>query len=192
MRLQFLMSFLLQNLLTSNPGLAAVFASKEWLIPLFECLALHVPAESNIPQICLSVLSLLTKHAPCLEAMVAERTSLILLFQILRCNPPCRDGALAVLYSLASTPELAWAAAKHGGVVYILELMLPLQGVNFTLINIWLLQLEIQSKVMSSRSVHCPVSRYFAYFTCLIGFAYTAYLVLVGKIGWISYAYDLH
>ncbi|OEL33191.1 DnaJ-like protein subfamily C GRV2 [Dichanthelium oligosanthes] len=117
----------LQNLLTSNPGLAAVFTSKEQLNPLFECLALHVPPESNIPQICLSVLSLLTKHAPCLEAMVAERMSLILLFQILHCNPPCRDGALAVLYSVASTPELAWAAAKHGGVVYILELMLPLQ-----------------------------------------------------------------
>ncbi|RLN19119.1 hypothetical protein C2845_PM02G19270 [Panicum miliaceum] len=117
----------LQNLLTSNPGLAAVFTSKERLIPLFECLALHVLPESNIPQICLSVLSLLTKHAPCLEAMVAERMSLILLFQILHCNPPCRDGALAVLYSLASTPELAWAAAKHGGVVYILELMLPLE-----------------------------------------------------------------
>ncbi|CAN6283815.1 unnamed protein product [Urochloa humidicola] len=117
----------LQNLLTSNPGLAAVFTSKERLIPLFECLALHVPPESNIAQICLSVLSLLTKHAPCLEAMVAERMSLTLLFQILHCNPPCRDGALAVLYSLASTPELAWAAAKHGGVVYILELMLPLE-----------------------------------------------------------------
>jgi DnaJ family protein C protein 13 len=29
---------------------------------------------------------------------------------------------------LASRPELAWAAAKHGGVVYILELILPLQG----------------------------------------------------------------
>ncbi|KAK1696170.1 hypothetical protein QYE76_012867 [Lolium multiflorum] len=117
----------LQNLLTSNPGLAAVFASKERLTPLFECLALPVPPESNIPQICLSVLSLLTKHAPCLEAMVAERTSLILLFQILHCNPSCREGALAVLYSLASRPELAWAAAKHGGVVYILELILPLQ-----------------------------------------------------------------
>ncbi|KAF8728194.1 hypothetical protein HU200_018782 [Digitaria exilis] len=117
----------LQNLLTSNPGLAAVFTSKERLIPLFECLALHVPPESNIPQICLNVLSLLTKHAACLEAMVAERMSLILLFQILHYNPPCRDGALAVLYSLAITPELAWAAAKHGGVVYILELMLPLE-----------------------------------------------------------------
>ncbi|CAM0956063.1 unnamed protein product [Alopecurus aequalis] len=117
----------LQNLLTSNPGLAAIFSSKERLTPLFECLALPVPSESNIPQICLSVLSLLTKHAPCLEAMVAERTSLILLFQILHCNPSCRDGALAVLYSLASRPELAWAAAKHGGVVYILELILPLQ-----------------------------------------------------------------
>jgi len=66
--------------------------------------------------------------------MVAERMSLILLFQILHCNPPCRDGALAVLYSLASTPELAWAAAKHGGVVYILELMLPLEGSIFTLL----------------------------------------------------------
>ncbi|XP_072986827.1 dnaJ homolog subfamily C GRV2 [Typha latifolia] len=116
----------LQNLLTSNPSLAAVFSTKEQLVPFFECLALTFPAESDIPQICLSALSLLTAYAPCLEAMVAERASLILLFQILHRNPACREGALAVLYSLASTPELAWAAAKHGGVVYILELILPL------------------------------------------------------------------
>lgn len=120
--------FLLQNLLTSNPGLAAVFSAKEQLVPLFECLTVHIPAESNIPQICLSVLSLLTKYAPCLEAMVAERANLILLLQLLHKNPSCREGALVVLYALAGTPELAWAAAKHGGVVYILELILPLQG----------------------------------------------------------------
>lgn len=42
--------------------------------------------------------------------------------------PSFREGALHVLYALASTPELAWAAAKHGGVVYILELLLPLQS----------------------------------------------------------------
>ncbi|KAK1368677.1 hypothetical protein POM88_034769 [Heracleum sosnowskyi] len=41
--------------------------------------------------------------------------------------PNCREGVLYVLYALASTPELAWSAAKHGGVVYILELLLPLQ-----------------------------------------------------------------
>ncbi|OAY65084.1 DnaJ subfamily C GRV2 [Ananas comosus] len=117
----------LQNLLRSNPTVAAVFSTKEQLVPIFECLALPVPAESNISQLCLNALSLLTTYAPCLEAMVAERSSLILLFQILHSNPACREGALAVLYSLASTPELAWAAAKHGGVVYILELILPLQ-----------------------------------------------------------------
>ncbi|KAJ4802760.1 DnaJ subfamily C GRV2 [Rhynchospora pubera] len=117
----------LQNLVTSNPSVAAVFSTKDQLVPLFDCLALPVPAESKILQICLTVLSLLTKHAACVEAMVGERSSLILLFQLLHCNPTCRDGALAVLYSLASSPELAWAAAKHGGVVYILELILPAQ-----------------------------------------------------------------
>ncbi|KAJ4903062.1 DnaJ-like protein subfamily C GRV2 [Raphanus sativus] len=35
-----------------------------------------------------------------------------------------REGALHVLYALAGTQELAWAAPKHGGVVYILELCL--------------------------------------------------------------------
>jgi DnaJ homolog subfamily C member 13 len=119
---------ILQNLLTSNPSVAAVFSTKEQLVPLFDCLALPVPAESKILQICLTVFSLLTKHAACVEAMVGERSNLILLLQLLHCNPTCRDGALAVLYSLASSPELAWAAAKHGGVVYILELILPVQG----------------------------------------------------------------
>lgn len=108
--------------------MAAVFSTKDQLVPLFDCLSLPVPAESKILQICLSVLTLLTKHAACVEAMVGERSSLILLFQLLHCKPTCRDGALAVLYSLASSPELAWAAAKHGGVVYILELILPVQG----------------------------------------------------------------
>lgn len=117
----------LQNLLTSNPGLASVFSTKEQLVPLFECLTVATLNDNNIPKTCLSVLSLLTTYAPCLEAMVAERANLILLLQMLHSNPICREGALAVLYSLAGTPELAWAAAKHGGVVYILELILPLQ-----------------------------------------------------------------
>ncbi|GJT32629.1 hypothetical protein Tco_0923048, partial [Tanacetum coccineum] len=90
----------LQNLLTSDPNLASVFSSKDNLLPLFECFSVPVSSGSNIPQLCLSVLSRLTTHAPCLEAMVA-------------------DGQV--------TPELAWAAAKHGGVVYILELLLPLR-----------------------------------------------------------------
>ncbi|PKA53250.1 DnaJ like subfamily C GRV2 [Apostasia shenzhenica] len=117
----------LQNILTSNPSLAAVFSQKERLAPMFECLAVEFATENDIPQISLAVLLLLTTYAPCLEAMVAERACLILLLQLLHINPACRDGALAVLYSLAGTPELAWAAAKHGGVVYILELILPLQ-----------------------------------------------------------------
>lgn len=115
-------------MLTKNPNLASVLASKEKLLPLFECFSVPVPSESKIPQLCLSVLSRLTTHAPCLEAMVADGFSLLLLLQMLHSTPNCREGALHVLYALASTPELAWAAAKHGGVVYILELLLPLQG----------------------------------------------------------------
>ncbi|XP_050271777.1 dnaJ homolog subfamily C GRV2 isoform X2 [Quercus robur] len=117
----------LKNLLTNNPGLASIFSTKDKLLPLFECFSVPVASESNIPQLCLSVLSLLTAYAPCLEAMVADGSSLLLLLQMLHSAPNCREGALHVLYSLASTPELAWAAAKHGGVVYILELLLPSQ-----------------------------------------------------------------
>ncbi|XP_052199960.1 dnaJ homolog subfamily C GRV2 [Diospyros lotus] len=117
----------LQNLLTSSPKLASEFSAKEKLLPLFECFSVPVASKSNIPQLTLTVLSLLTTHAPCLEAMVADGSSLLLLLQLLRSSPNCREGALHVLYALASTPELAWAAAKHGGVVYILELLLPLQ-----------------------------------------------------------------
>lgn len=123
--------FLLQNLLTNNPNLASIFSTKEQLLPLFECFSVSVASENNIPQLCLSVLSLLTACASCLEAMVADGSSLLLLLQMLHSAPNCREGALHVLYALASTPELAWAAAKHGGVVYILELLLPLQGNYF-------------------------------------------------------------
>lgn len=117
----------LLNLLTKNPNLASVLSSKEKLLPLFECFSVPVPSENKIPQLCLSVLSCLTTHAPCLEAMVADGSSLLLLLQMLHAAPNCREGALHVLYALAGTAELAWAAAKHGGVVYILELLLPLQ-----------------------------------------------------------------
>lgn len=118
----------LKNLLTSNPDLASIFSSKEQLLPLFECFSVPGVSECNIPQLCLSVLSQLTAYAPCLEAMVADGSGLLLLLQMLHSAPSCREGVLHVLYALASTPELAWAAAKHGGVVYILELLLPLQG----------------------------------------------------------------
>ncbi|CAK7334870.1 unnamed protein product [Dovyalis caffra] len=117
----------LKNLLTSNPNLASIFSSKDKLLPLFGCFSVPIASKSNIPQLCLAVLSLLTTYAPCLEAMVADGSSLLLLLQMLHYAPSCREGVLHVLYALASTPELAWAAAKHGGVVYILELLLPLQ-----------------------------------------------------------------
>ncbi|KAK8707084.1 hypothetical protein V6N13_058150 [Hibiscus sabdariffa] len=117
----------LQNLLTAYPNLASIFSTKEKLLPIFECFSVPVASESNIPQLSLNVLSLLTTYAPCLEAMVADGSSLLLLLQMLHSSPACREGALHVLYALASMPELAWAAAKHGGVVYILKLLLPLQ-----------------------------------------------------------------
>ncbi|XP_071716803.1 dnaJ homolog subfamily C GRV2 isoform X2 [Rutidosis leptorrhynchoides] len=117
----------LKNLLTSDPNLASVFSSKEKLLPLFECFSVPASPGSNISQLCLSVLSRLTTHAPCLEAMVADGSSVLLLLQMLHSAPNCREGVLHVLYALATTPELAWAAAKHGGAVYILELLLPLR-----------------------------------------------------------------
>lgn len=117
----------LQNILTTKPNLAAIFSASEQLIPLFECFTVKFPVGCDIPQLCLGVLALLTVYAPCLEAMVSDQKNLILLLQMLHSAPQCREGALHVLYALASTPELAWAAAKHGGVVYILELLLPLQ-----------------------------------------------------------------
>lgn len=117
----------LQHLLTRNPNLASVVSSKEKLKPLFECFSLPVASTSNIPHLCLIVLSRLTTYAPCLEAMVADTSSLLTLLQMLHSSPSCREGALHVLYALASTPELAWAAAKHGGVVFILEVLLPVK-----------------------------------------------------------------
>ncbi|XP_057415308.1 dnaJ homolog subfamily C GRV2 isoform X1 [Lotus japonicus] len=117
----------LQNLLTNSPNLASIFSNKDKLLPLFECFSVPEASNSNIPQLCLAVLSLLTAHAPCLQAMVADGSSLLLLLQMLHSVPSCREGSLHVLYALASTPELAWAAAKHGGVVYILQLLLPLK-----------------------------------------------------------------
>ncbi|XP_027917941.1 dnaJ homolog subfamily C GRV2 isoform X1 [Vigna unguiculata] len=117
----------LQNLLTNNPNLASIFSNKDKLLPLFECFSVPEASVYTIPQLCLAVLSLLTAHAPCLQAMVADGSSLLLLLQMLHSAPSCREGSLHVLYALASTPELAWAAAKHGGVVYILELLLPLK-----------------------------------------------------------------
>ncbi|PKI66691.1 dnaJ homolog subfamily C GRV2 isoform X1 [Punica granatum] len=117
----------LRNLLRNNPNLASIFSIKEKLLPIFECFSVAAVSDTDIPLLCLSVLSLLTAYAPCLEAMVADGSSLLLLLQMLHSAPKCREGVLHVLYALASTPELAWAAAKHGGVVYILELLLPQQ-----------------------------------------------------------------
>ncbi|KAL2224357.1 UNVERIFIED_CONTAM: DnaJ subfamily C GRV2, partial [Sesamum indicum] len=105
----------------------SVVSTKEKLLPLFECFSLPVSSSSNIPQLCLLVLSRLTTYAPCVEAMVADSSGLLILLQLLHSSPSCREGALHVLYALASTPELAWAAAKHGGVVFILEVPLPIQ-----------------------------------------------------------------
>ncbi|XP_024523013.1 dnaJ homolog subfamily C GRV2 isoform X1 [Selaginella moellendorffii] len=117
----------LQNLLTANPGLCSVFSTKEQVAPLLECLLDTEPGSGQIPELCLSILSQLTSFAPCVEAIASDRSGLLLLLQLLLTSPACRDGTLRVLYALASTSELAWAAAKHGGVVYILQLLLPLQ-----------------------------------------------------------------
>nr|AAC32237.1 unknown protein [Arabidopsis thaliana] len=103
----------LQNLLTKYPDLASVFSSKERLLPLFECFSVAIASKTDIPKLCLNVLSRLTAYAPCLETMVSDGSSLLLLLQMLHSAPSFREGALHVLYALASTPELAWAAAKH-------------------------------------------------------------------------------
>lgn len=116
-------------------------------MPLFECFSLPVASANNISQLCLTVLSLLTAYAPCLEAMVSDTSSLLVLLQMLHSSPSCREGALHVLYALASTPEFAWAAAKHGGVVFILEVLLPIQGTKISYIVISLISFYITSKI---------------------------------------------
>ncbi|KAL2651546.1 hypothetical protein R1flu_019674 [Riccia fluitans] len=118
----------LLNILTSNPDMTAIFSTKNEVAPLFGCLVDTRPCSDEVPQLCLNVLARLTTHATCIEAMVADRPCLLLLLQLLHCAPRCRTGALRVLYALGSTSELGWAAAKHGGAVYILQLMLPLQA----------------------------------------------------------------
>ncbi|CAM6086907.1 unnamed protein product [Calypogeia fissa] len=117
----------LQNVLTASPELTAVFSTKQAVAPLYGCLVDIRSSSGEVPQLCLNVLIRLTTHAPCVEAMVADRVGLLLLLKILYCAPACRSGALRVLSALASTSELAWAAAKHGGAVYILQLLLPVQ-----------------------------------------------------------------
>ncbi|XP_020551036.1 dnaJ homolog subfamily C GRV2-like [Sesamum indicum] len=87
----------LQHLLTKNPNLASVVSTKEKLLPLFECFSLPVSSSSNIPQLCLLVLSRLTTYAPCVEAMVADSSGLLILLQLLHSSPSCREGALHVL-----------------------------------------------------------------------------------------------
>ncbi|KAL6517010.1 DnaJ subfamily C grv2 [Orobanche hederae] len=82
----------------------------------------------------MSLQHLLTKN-PNLASVVSTKEKLLPLFEcfslpvasMLHSSPSCREGALHVLYALASTPELALATAKHGGVVFILEVLLPIQ-----------------------------------------------------------------
>lgn len=39
-----------------------------------------------------------------------------------------RVGVLKVLCALSGSADLAWTAAKHGGVIYILQILLPGKG----------------------------------------------------------------
>ena len=71
----------------------------------------------------MGILVLLTTHAPCVEAMVADRSNVLLSLQVLHLTHNFHEGTLKILYTLASTPELSWFAAKQGGVLYILELL---------------------------------------------------------------------
>jgi hypothetical protein len=67
----------LLNVLTSDPHLAAVFSTRPQLAPLLGCL-MDTSAESGkVPELALAVLTRLTAHAPCVEAMVgyAHRTT---------------------------------------------------------------------------------------------------------------------
>ena len=96
----------------------------------------------EVPQLCLNIFSILTTHAPSVEAMVADRSSLLLVLKLLHSTPACRPGALRVLSALASTSELTWVTAKHGGFVYILQLMLPMRGTILSVIDSMIMQLS--------------------------------------------------
>eukprot|EP00850_Spirogloea_muscicola_P013506 SM000092S24474 [mRNA] locus=s92:75259:82133:- [translate_table: standard] len=114
----------LQNLLATNPSLAATVADVEMVAPLFCCLQGPSLSIDDLPVLALAVLAQLTNHQACVAAIVTKVDNLLLLLHLIHTVPSCRLGALRVLYALACTPELAWSAAKHGGFLYILELVL--------------------------------------------------------------------
>eukprot|EP00850_Spirogloea_muscicola_P020512 SM000218S06608 [mRNA] locus=s218:193476:202559:- [translate_table: standard] len=114
----------LQNLLATNPSLAATVADVEMVAPLFCCLQGPSLSIDELPVLALAVLAQLTNHQACVAAIVTKVDNLLLLLHLIHTVPSCRLGALRVLYALACTPELAWSAAKHGGFLYILELVL--------------------------------------------------------------------
>lgn len=60
----------LLNVLTSDPHLAAVFSTRPQLAPLLGCLVDTSAASGRVPELALAVLTRLTAHAPCVEAMV--------------------------------------------------------------------------------------------------------------------------
>ena len=79
---------LLQNLLAASPHLAPLLASRAQLAPLFDCLA----GGGEVAELALGVLSRLTQHATCVEALVGDRGELLRLLQMLHWAAPCRWG----------------------------------------------------------------------------------------------------
>ena len=64
--------------------------------------------------------------AGCLEALSKDRALLLSFWTVHR--PPSATGlalALRLLHALAATPAASWAAAAHGGAVYLMTALLP-------------------------------------------------------------------
>eukprot|EP00898_Chlorokybus_atmophyticus_P007654 jgi/Chlat1/7890/Chrsp66S00581 len=118
----------LKTLLAADPTLATRFTSRQQLAPILGCLAAASVGSIHSAQLALGILNVLSTHAPCVEATVAGGEGVLRLLWLLHTSHECHEGTLRVLYALASTGEAAWVASQQGGVLYVLELLLPSSG----------------------------------------------------------------
>lgn len=74
----------------------------------------------------LGILLKLTAHAGCVDAMASEKC-VVQAYWVAHRPPRPEDQmkALKLLHALSATPAAAWAAAAHGGVFFLAEVLIP-------------------------------------------------------------------
>ncbi|KAK3252936.1 hypothetical protein CYMTET_37789 [Cymbomonas tetramitiformis] len=129
----------LGHALVAEPKLAGLFDKLSELQPLLAVLELYaVVAKGDAMLACrltnqaLQVLGQLLKAVGPQKAIGESDAGLLQMLLLLH-DPPdaaCVAGVLRALQPLAGSPKLAWVAAQHGAVLYVLALMLPKSAVK--------------------------------------------------------------